>query len=255
MALAGPVRGAHVRLGVYEKWVGSRETGLGRASRGQWPIATNWKLPMSIPLLRQATASHSLSLASRALSRPCRSNSSLASQPNQPRHDPDASQSAPAAGPSTSTASSTSPLSQRKLGPTAPQDAQVLEPFSRVQFYLASINAEGIEPTRDDLDRYRPELPSTQSPKYAEVYTATLNTLIRSFTKEQLRKFLVHALGTSRHCSTNRKKADYAESILEQLWKWPKLADVEQAKRDKVEIVTEGACAVGYEKGSPDVAV
>lgn len=28
--MAGPVRGAHVRLGVYEKWVGSRETGDGR---------------------------------------------------------------------------------------------------------------------------------------------------------------------------------------------------------------------------------
>ncbi len=210
-------------------------------------------MSLSVPLLRQARASHSLSAACRGLSQRCRCISSLASQP---RHDSEASESAPgpAAGPSNSNASSTSSSAQRKLGPTT-QDAEVLEPFSRVQSYLASINAEGIEPTRDDLNRYRPELPPIQSPKYAEVYTATLNTLIRSFTKEQLRKFLVHALGTSRHCSTNRKKVDYAESILEQLWKWPKLADVEQAKRDKVEIVTKGVCAVGSERTIPDASI
>ena len=191
---------------------------------------------MSVPLLRQARASHSFSAAHRTLSR-CRCNSSL---PRQPRHASDSSDSTPAAAPSTSNASSTSSNAQRKLGPTTPQDTELLEPFSRVQSYLASINAEGIEPTKDDLERYRPEPPPAQSPKYAEVYTTTLNTLIRSFTKEQLRKFLVQELGMSRHCSTNRKKADYAESILEQMWKWPKLADVEQAKRDKVEIVTKG---------------
>ncbi|KAI1793876.1 hypothetical protein LXA43DRAFT_998751 [Ganoderma leucocontextum] len=190
---------------------------------------------MSVPLLRQARASHSLSAACRALSR-CRCNSSLASQP---RHDSESSDSPPVAGPSNSHASSTSSSAQRKLGPATPQDSEVVEPFSRVQSYLASINAAGIEPTLSDLDRYRPECPPVQSLKYAEVYNATLNTLIRSFTKEQLRKFLVQVLGTSRHCSTNRKKADYAESILEQKWKWPKLADVEQAKRDKIEVVTK----------------
>lgn len=192
-------------------------------------------LLMSVPLLRQARAPHSLSAAHRTRSR-CRCDFSLVPQP---RH---ASHSTLAAGPSTSNSSGTSSSAQRKLGPTTPRDTELLEPFSRVQSYLASINAQGIEPTKDDLERYRLEPPPAQSPKYAEVYTTTLNTLIRSFTKEQLRKFLVQELGTSRHCSTNRKKADYAESILEQMWGWPKLADVEQAKRDKVEIVTNGVC-------------
>ncbi|EJF66990.1 hypothetical protein DICSQDRAFT_47839 [Dichomitus squalens LYAD-421 SS1] len=187
-----------------------------------------------MPLLRQARASHSLSAACRSLPK-CRCNSSLATQP---RHEPEHSDSAPVAGPSNANASSSSSSAQRKLAPSVSQETSVVEPFSRVQTYLATINASGIEPTRFDLDRYQPERPHVYSPKYAEVYNATLNTLMRSFTKEQLRKFLVQELGTSRHCSTSRKKADYAESIMEQLWKWPKLADVEQAKRDKTEVVT-----------------
>lgn len=112
--------------------------------------------------------------------------------------------------------------------------------YSRVESYLAYVNASGIEPTLADLEQCKPvERPPLQSPKYVKAYNELVSSLCRSFTKEQLRKFLLEALGTSRHCATNRRKADYAESILEQLWKWPTLSELERAKRDKTEVVTK----------------
>ena len=201
--------------------------------------STSCVLLMSVPLLRRARAPHSLSAACRFAPR-CRCNSSLATKP---RHETEHADSAPVAGPSNSDASSSSSSAQRKLAPAVSVETGIGEPFSRVQSYLASINASGIEPTLSDLDRYKPERPPIHSPKYPEVYKATLNTLVRSFTKEQLRKFLVQLLGMSRHCSTSRKKVEYAESLMEQHWKWPKLADVEQEKRDKTEIVVESECS------------
>ncbi|RDX50400.1 hypothetical protein OH76DRAFT_1380349 [Lentinus brumalis] len=188
---------------------------------------------MSVSLTRQARLAQSLSVARRSAFR-CQHFAALAAQT---RHEPRSQDSAPVAGPSRADASTASPSSAQ---PAAQQDETAQEPFARVQSYLAAVNESGIEPTLRDLDACKPSArPPLHSPKYIQQYNDLINTLCRSFTKQQLRKFLVEALGPSKHCATNRKKTDYAESILDQLWKWPTLGELERAKKDRTEVVTK----------------
>lgn len=199
---------------------------------------------MSVSFLRQARLSRSLTRSCRVpSSSACRHYATGAAQP---RHDPPPnppSDPATLAGPS-----SPDPVSaadpQRTLEPSPAQDEDRLEPFNRVRTYLASIHTAGNKPTLEDLDRYRPsERPSLHSPAYAEAYNELIGTLDRSFTKEQLRGFLVASLGTSRHCKVRRRKVEYAESILDQIWQWPSLSDLAKVKRDNTEVITKSACA------------
>ena len=152
----------------------------------------------------------------------------------QPRHELEQQEPTPVAGPSRADASSAPRIQashQAEESPTV---------FSRVETYIANSNASGIPPTLEDLESCKPvERPPIHSPKYVKEYNEQVSSLCRAFTKEQLRKFLVEALGTSRHCATNRKKAEYAESILEQLWKWPTLSEIEKAKRERTEVITK----------------
>ncbi|KAI0721316.1 hypothetical protein C8T65DRAFT_800472 [Cerioporus squamosus] len=188
---------------------------------------------MSVSLARQARLAQSLSVARRSVSR-CQPFAALATQT---RHEPGSQDSAPVAGPSRADASTALSSS---VHPAAQQDDTAQETFARVQSYLAAVNESGIEPTLRDLEACRPSvMPPIHSPKYVQQYNDLINTLCRSFTKQQLRKFLVEALGTSKHCATSRKKTDYAESIMDQLWKWPTLTELERAKRDKTEVVTK----------------
>ncbi|KAI0361269.1 hypothetical protein OH77DRAFT_1585401 [Trametes cingulata] len=194
---------------------------------------------MSLPLLRQVRIPASLSATCRAASRTrCYSAAAVQTQTRSERESPDDAQ---VAGPSSQRAGEASDRQKSKSALLGRQDAdEPSETFSRVQSYLASINASGLEPTLEDLERCRPHRqPSPDSEQYVEKYTELVNTLCRSFTKEQLRGFLVQTLGTSRHCATNRKKVEYAESIIEQLWKWPTLKEVEKARRDRTEVVTQ----------------
>ncbi|KAI0778503.1 hypothetical protein BD413DRAFT_509737 [Trametes elegans] len=188
---------------------------------------------MSLPLLRQARISQSLSAARRTLSRSrYRSTSSAHAQRSQrdSRND-----DAPVPGPSSRQRSAkgsqpTVAASHDSPGPS--------ETTSRVEAYLASINASGVEPTLEDLNRSKPhEQPPLHSPQYVQEYKELMNTLCRSFTKEQLRKFLVKAIGHTR--GSHRKKVDYAESILQDIWRWPSLKQVEKAKRERTEVVTK----------------
>ncbi|KAI0639727.1 hypothetical protein C8Q77DRAFT_1082595 [Trametes polyzona] len=192
---------------------------------------------MSLPLFRHARLSQSLVATRRAASL-CRCYSASVTRAKarleHDSHDDDA----PVAGPS-SRQHETDESTQNLKGLQASEDGGS-ESFSRVQSYLASINASGLEPTMEDLEHCRPQhQPPPHSPEFVQAYTELINTLCRSFTKEQLRKFLVQALGTSRHCRTHRRKNEYAESIIEQLWKWPTLKEVEKAKRDRTEIVSK----------------
>ncbi|KAI8980691.1 hypothetical protein BD414DRAFT_444068 [Trametes punicea] len=195
---------------------------------------------MSVPLFRQVTIPQSLSAARRVALR-CRC-FSVAVAHAQTRHGQDHGDAAPVAGPSSGKqdASTADDAKGKPSLKDAKADEGFFEPFSRVQSYLASINATGAEPTLEDLEQCRPRVqPPPHTPQYVEAYTELINTLCRSFTKEQLRKFLVQVLGTSRHCAKNRRKAEYAESIVEQLWKWPTLKELEKAKRDRTEIVSK----------------
>ncbi|KAI0756684.1 hypothetical protein C8Q80DRAFT_1129927 [Daedaleopsis nitida] len=186
---------------------------------------------MSVPFLRQARLAQSFAVARRFVSQ-CRRYSAPATRP---RHEPE-QDSASVAGPSRADASATT--APAVLKPHV--DPEPYEPLTRIQKYLTLLNAAGMEPTLEDLEACKPaERPQPHSPQYVTAYNELVSSLCRSFTKEQLRKFLVQSLGTSRHCATNRKKADYAESILNQLWKWPTLSELEKAKRDRTEVVNQ----------------
>ncbi|KAI0715276.1 hypothetical protein C8Q76DRAFT_730142 [Earliella scabrosa] len=185
---------------------------------------------MSALLLRQTRLAQPLSVARCSVLR-CRRYATAAVQP---RHELEQQEPTPVAGPSRADASSAPRIQashQAEESPTV---------FSRVETYIANSNASGIPPTLEDLESCKPvERPPIHSPKYVKEYNEQVSSLCRAFTKEQLRKFLVEALGTSRHCATNRKKAEYAESILEQLWKWPTLSEIEKAKRERTEVITK----------------
>ncbi len=205
---------------------------------------------MSLPLLRHTRLSQSLAATRRLASRSRRYSVSpeLAEARREPEQRDDDAQ---VAGPSSSQPASSGADTNASQAPL--KGAQKPSDFTRVQSYLASINASGLEPTREDLERCRPlHQPSPHSPQYTETYTTLINNLCRSFTKEQLRKFLAETLGMSRHSGSHRKKVEYAESIVEQLWGWPTLKELEKAKRDRTEVSIQSAlyslvCSATYD--------
>lgn len=117
------------------------------------------------------------------------------------------------------------------------QSRNPLEP-TRVDLYLASIHAAGLEPTLDDIERCRPKRHSTpESSKFAEEYNDLLDTLCRSFSKDQLRKFTELYNLDPIWTRSSRRKVEYAESIMEKQWNWPSLKEIERRQRDKTEVV------------------
>lgn len=64
-----------------------------------------------------------------------------------------------------------------------------------------------------------------------------MDTLCRSFSKDQLRKFteLYNLDPIWTRCS--RRKVEYAESIIEKQWNWPSLKEIERRQRDRTEVV------------------
>lgn len=143
--------------------------------------------------------------------------------------------------PKKTNARSKSLKSKKKTG-EAGSTERVRNPLqpTRVDMYLASLSAAGLEPTLEDVERYRPEKhPPTSSPHFAEAYNGLVDSLCRSFTKEQLRNF-VSQYGLDPALSMKkRRKAEYAEAIIENQWKWPSLEEVESAKRERTEIAHE----------------
>ncbi|KAG2149896.1 hypothetical protein BD769DRAFT_1409087 [Suillus cothurnatus] len=117
------------------------------------------------------------------------------------------------------------------------QSRNPLEP-TRVDLYLASIHAAGLEPTLDDIERCRPKRHSSpESSKYAEEYNNLLDTLCRSFSKDQLRNFTELYNLDPIWTRSSRRKVEYAESIMEKQWNWPSLKEIERRQRDKTEVV------------------
>ncbi|KAG2044734.1 hypothetical protein BDR03DRAFT_937124 [Suillus americanus] len=117
------------------------------------------------------------------------------------------------------------------------QSRNPLEP-TRVDLYLASIHAAGLEPTLDDIERCRPKRHSSpESSKYAEEYNDLLDTLCRSFSKDQLRNFTELYNLDPIWTRSSRRKVEYAESIMEKQWNWPSLKEIERRQRDKTEVV------------------
>ncbi|KIK99035.1 hypothetical protein PAXRUDRAFT_823202 [Paxillus rubicundulus Ve08.2h10] len=114
-----------------------------------------------------------------------------------------------------------------------------LEP-TRVDRYLASIRAAGLEPTLEDVERYRPGKHSRpESLRYAEEYTNLLEALCRSFSKDQLRGFSELYNLDPIWTRSSRRKMEYAESIIEKAWGWPSLKEIERKRRDRTEVVVK----------------
>ncbi|GJE85757.1 mitochondrial inner-membrane-bound regulator, SLS-like protein [Phanerochaete sordida] len=123
----------------------------------------------------------------------------------------------------------------REVDPPVKKDP--MEPTG-VERYLARLQAEGVEPTLQDLDKCRPPRhPPKLSEQYIEKYHELVDVVGRTFSREQLQKF-AKAAGL-RGTSYKTKKIEYVEAIIEQRWGWPSLSTVEKEKRDRTEVVTE----------------
>lgn len=111
---------------------------------------------------------------------------------------------------------------------------------TRLDRYLASIRAADLEPTLDDIERCKPESFSRpDSSRYATEYMGLLETLCRSFSKDQLRRFTELYKLDSIWTRSSRRKTEYAESIIEKAWGWPSLKEIERKRRDATEVLVK----------------
>lgn len=108
-----------------------------------------------------------------------------------------------------------------------------LEP-SKTEQYLLALQNQGLEPSLKDLERLRPAgHPRPGTNKYAEAYGALVDSMCRSFSSEQLRQFAVDFGLSGKYTHSRRRKVEYAEAIIEQIWQWPSLRELERKHRDK----------------------
>ncbi|OCH96202.1 hypothetical protein OBBRIDRAFT_883448 [Obba rivulosa] len=111
---------------------------------------------------------------------------------------------------------------------------------SKAELHLAAIQAAGLEPTLNDLNRLQPKHhPPITSPRFALKYNELVDTICRTFSREQLRRLITLADLDPLWSRLSRKKVEYAETIIEEIWGWPKLAEVERALRDRTEVSQE----------------
>lgn len=110
----------------------------------------------------------------------------------------------------------------------------------KVDAFLASLQTTSSQPSIEDLERGRPrEHAHPESILYAKQYSGLLEQLDRSFSKEQLRRFCEQYRLNPRLWKTGKRKDDYARAIMENAWGFPSLREIEKAKRERTEIVTE----------------
>jgi hypothetical protein len=115
----------------------------------------------------------------------------------------------------------------------SPSRRNPLEP-NKLDVFLASLHAAGREPTIIDLEYCRPQTHSSpDTHKYAEEYNDLVDTLCRSFSKSQLRKFALHYQLPR---TSSMRKEQIAEHIIEKQWDWPSLRAIEKRKRDATEV-------------------
>lgn len=110
---------------------------------------------------------------------------------------------------------------------------------TKVQDYLDYVASTNNSVTLEDIERCKPKMQATPgTPEYAEDYNSTLETLVRSFSKVQLARFLeLYGLEPP----VKRTKWLYAESIIERQWKWPSLTDIQKRQRDWSEVTYKSA--------------
>ncbi|KLO20256.1 hypothetical protein SCHPADRAFT_992338 [Schizopora paradoxa] len=111
---------------------------------------------------------------------------------------------------------------------------------NKVDMYLASLRAGGIEPVLDDLESCRPsDRPSSDSKHYAAAYEELVDRLCRTFSKAQLRNFCIQYGIEGKLTGKKQRKDGYAEWIITKCWGWENLREVERRRRDKTEVVAK----------------
>lgn len=110
---------------------------------------------------------------------------------------------------------------------------------TKVQDYLDYVASTNNSVTLDDIERCKPKIHATPgTPEYVEDYKSTMESLVRSFNKVQLARFLeLYGLEPP----VKRTKWFYAESIIEHQWKWPSVTDIQKRQRDWSEVTYKSA--------------
>lgn len=105
---------------------------------------------------------------------------------------------------------------------------------SKVKDFLDHVESIKDTLSVEDLERYRPNhRPVPTSPEFEGQYNALCDTLIRAFTKQQLRAFLkLYGL----HLPAKFTKPAHAAMIMEDVWSWPSLEKIKQEKLDWTEV-------------------
>lgn len=106
---------------------------------------------------------------------------------------------------------------------------------SKIQTYLDEIAETSNTVTLTDIIRLRPSghsNPHTEA--YATEHQALVNRLCSSFSMKQLERF-GQMMEIERY-SRGKTKDDYATRIIEGAWKWPSLTEMQEKKRDRIEV-------------------
>ncbi|KIO08183.1 hypothetical protein M404DRAFT_76946, partial [Pisolithus tinctorius Marx 270] len=112
--------------------------------------------------------------------------------------------------------------------------------LTKVENYLTSIRSSGSQPTIEDIEGFRPSRHSRPgTKKYANEYRDLLGTLCRAFSKDQLRHFTELYKLDPWWSRAKRRKAEYAESIIERGWGWPSLKELEERRVDRTEVISK----------------
>jgi hypothetical protein len=110
-----------------------------------------------------------------------------------------------------------------------------LEP-NAVDLHLEYLQRSEVEPTLSDINGYRPaDHSAPESQQYSQEYRVLCETLLRTFSKAQLRRFC-EMYGLDSKYTRPRRKINYAEAIIEQAWNWPSLSEIEKQKMDRTQI-------------------
>lgn len=105
---------------------------------------------------------------------------------------------------------------------------------TKVQEYLDYVTATKRTVTLADIERCQPRGHGTPgSRQYESDYNALLDTLVRSFSKDQLQRFTkMYHLDMPKQ----RTKWIFAATIMERQWNWPSLPKIQKQQRDWTEV-------------------
>lgn len=124
-----------------------------------------------------------------------------------------------------------------KKAPSEPREPSL----PRTEIFLSKIQAEGLEPTTQDLERFRPAWipdPLAQFDEYKVVYNDTVADLDRSFNREQLSSFVNSVL--SFIPNKTARKRELINIMLAKGWGMPSPVQLEKERREQTEIKKQG---------------